>query len=96
MLNTFALSILIPLGWSILAAFKHKSEFYQIHRLTRRTLFRKLLKLHLLNHMGEYFFNSLFVTLTALVILLVISIPAAYVFIKFNFVVKALNTIFLP
>ena len=27
-LTIFALSILIPLGWAVLASFKHKSEFY--------------------------------------------------------------------
>ena len=27
-LSVFALSILVPIGWSIMSAFKHKSEFY--------------------------------------------------------------------
>ncbi|WP_302538291.1 carbohydrate ABC transporter permease [Clostridium saudiense] len=92
----FALSILIPLGWSILAAFKHKSEFYGNPWALPEGLYLENFKTAFIkSHMGEYFFNSLFVTTLALVILLVISIPAAYVLSRFNFKSKKLlNTIF--
>ena len=92
----FALSILIPLGWSILAAFKHKSEFYGNPWALPEGLYLENFKTAFIkSHMGEYFFNSLFVTALALVILLVISIPAAYVLSRFNFKSKKLlNTIF--
>lgn len=92
----FALSILIPLGWSILAAFKHKSEFYGNPWDLPEGLYLENFKTAFIkSHMGEYFFNSLFVTALALVILLVISIPAAYVLSRFNFKSKKLlNTIF--
>ena len=92
----FALSILIPLGWSILAAFKHKSEFYGNPWALPEGLYLENFKTAFIkSQMGEYFFNSLFVTALALVILLVISIPAAYVLSRFNFKSKKLlNTIF--
>lgn len=92
----FALSILIPLGWSILAAFKHKSEFYGNPWALPEGLYLENFKTAFIkSHMGEYFFYSLFVTALALVILLVISIPAAYVLSRFNFKSKKLlNTIF--
>ena len=59
----FALSILIPLGWSILAAFKHKSEFYGNPWALPEGLYLENFKTAFIkSHMGEYFFNSLFVT----------------------------------
>ena len=92
----FALSILIPLGWSILAAFKHKSEFYGNPWTLPEGFYLENFKTAFIkSHMGEYFLNSLFVTALALAILLVISIPAAYVLSRFNFKSKKLlNTIF--
>ena len=92
----FALSILIPLGWSILAAFKHKSEFYgNPWALPEGVYLENFKTAFIKSHMGEYFLNSLFVTALALAILLVISIPAAYVLSRFNFKSKKLlNTIF--
>lgn len=92
----FTLSILIPLGWSLLSAFKHKSEFYGSPWALPKQLYLENFKSAFIkSHMGEYFFNSVFVTALALAILLIISIPAAYVLSRFNFATKkVLNTIF--
>lgn len=95
-LVTFALSILIPLGWSILAAFKHKSEFYGNPWALPESFYLENFKnAFVKSHMGEYFLNSVFVTGLALILLLVIAIPAAYVLSRFNFKSKkVLNSLF--
>lgn len=85
-LGAFALSILIPLGWSILASIKHKSEFYgNPWALPQGFYIENFRKAFVEAHMGEYFLNSVFVTGLALIILLVVSIPAAYVLSRFKF-----------
>lgn len=85
-LIVFALSILIPLGWSILASFKHKSEFYgSPWALPKGFYLENFRKAFVDAHMGEYFLNSLIITGLALIILLVVAIPAAYVLSRFEF-----------
>lgn len=85
-LIVFALSILIPLGWSILASFKHKSEFYgNPWALPKGLYLENFRKAFVEAHMGEYFINSLIITGLALIILLVVAIPAAYVLARFEF-----------
>lgn len=85
-LGAFALSIIIPLGWSIMAAFKHKSEFYgNPWALPEGFYWQNFQKAFVEAKMGEYFLNSIFVTGLALVILLAVAIPAAYVLSRFSF-----------
>lgn len=85
-LVAFALSILIPLGWSVLASIKHKSEFYgNPWALPQGFYIENFRKAFVEAHMGEYFLNSVFVTGLALIILLVVSIPASYVLSRFKF-----------
>lgn len=95
-LGIFALSILIPLGWAILASFKHKSEFYgNPWALPQGFYFENFKKAFVEANMGEYFINSIIVTGLALIILLVVSIPAAYVLSRFEFKTKKfLNLLF--
>ena len=92
----FTLSILIPLGWSILASFKDKSEFYGNPWVLPKGLqLENFTNAFVKSHMGEYFLNSVFVTGLALIILLAIAIPAAYVLSRFNFKSrKLINTLF--
>ena len=95
-LTLFALSILVPLGWSILAAFKQKSEFYgDPWALPAGFYLENFKKAFIDAQMGTYFINSLIVTGLALVILLVVAIPASYVLSRFEFKSKKiLNMIF--
>ena len=95
-LIVFTLSIIIPLGWSILASFKHKSEFYaNPWALPEGIYFENYATAFVKAKMGEYFLNSLFVTGLALVILLVVAVPAAYVLSRFDFKSgKILNGLF--
>ncbi len=95
-LCAFALSILIPLGWSVLASIKHKSEFYgNPWALPQGFYWENFKNAFIEAKMGEYFLNSIFVTGLALIILLVVAIPAAYVLARFSFKGKNLiNGIF--
>ncbi|AYE34213.1 carbohydrate ABC transporter permease [Clostridium septicum] len=95
-LSIFALSILIPLGWAFLASMKHKSEFYgNPWVLPQGFYFENFRKAFVEAHMGEYFINSIIVTGLALIILLVVAIPAAYVLSRFEFKSKkVINLLF--
>lgn len=95
-LIVFTLTILIPLGWSILASFKHKSEFYgNPWSLPEGIYFENYANAFFKAKMGEYFLNSVFVTALALIILLLVAVPAAYVLSRFEFKSKKiLNTLF--
>ncbi len=95
-LSIFALSILVPLGWAILASFKHKSEFYgNPWALPKGLYFENFSKAFVDANMGNYFMNSVIVTVLALIILLIVSIPAAYVLSRFEFKSKKiLNLLF--
>lgn len=92
----FALSILVPLGWAILASFKHKSEFYgDPWALPNGLYLENFRKAFVEANMGKYFINSIMVTVLALAILLVVAIPAAYVLSRFEFKSKKiLNLLF--
>lgn len=95
-LSIFAFSILVPLGWAFLASLKHKSEFYgNPWALPKGLYFENFRKAFIEANMGEYFINSVIVTALALAILLVVSIPAAYVLARFQFKTKKLvSTLF--
>ncbi|GAB6168894.1 carbohydrate ABC transporter permease [Clostridium carnis] len=95
-LSIFSLSILVPIGWSILASMKHKSEFYgNPWAMPQGFYFENFRKAFVEANMGEYFINSVIITGLALIILLVVSIPAAYVLSRFEFKSKkVLNIIF--
>lgn len=95
-LGAFTLSIIIPLGWSILASIKHKSEFYgNPWALPKGFYWENFKKAFVEAKMGEYFLNSIFVTGLSLVILLAVAIPAAYVLSRFSFKgQKSINLLF--
>ena len=85
-LSLLAVTILVPVAWVFVASIKENSEFYG----SPWTLPRGL---HLQNFadawqkasMGEYMLNSVIVTALALVLLIVIALPAAYVLARFKF-----------
>ncbi|WP_297790286.1 carbohydrate ABC transporter permease [uncultured Anaerococcus sp.] len=85
-LTIFALSILVPVAWVFMASFKTNSEFYE-------NPWALPLSFYLYNfkdawsaaNMGEYFFNSVIVTLMALIILLAIALPFSYILARMSF-----------
>lgn len=92
-----AVSIVVPVGWVFLASIKKDSEFYgnpwvlpsEFHYQNFIDAFNKA-------NMGAYFLNSIITTALALLLLLLISLPAAYVLSRYRFrFQKFLNTLFM-
>ncbi len=85
-LATFAISIIVPVGWVMMASIKTNAEFYQnpwslpvsFHIQNFIDAFEKA-------KMGEYFLNSIFVSALGIILLLVVALPAAYVLARFEF-----------
>ncbi|MCI1858835.1 MAG: carbohydrate ABC transporter permease [Sporolactobacillus sp.] len=92
-----ALAILIPVLWVSLASFKQKSEFYgNPWALPRGLDIHNFIDAFVTAKMGQYFLNSVIVTACALVLNLLLSVPAAYVISRFKFRGrKLLNTFFM-
>lgn len=97
-LVTFAIVVAVPVAWVFMASLKENAEFYG---QSPWTLPRGL---HLQNfvdafekaNMGTYMYNSVIVTGLALVFLLIIAIPAAYVLARYRFKgSKFLNVLFM-
>lgn len=97
MLILLAVCIIVPVAWVFMASVKQNSEFY-------RNPWALPASVHMQNfvsawkgaRMGEYMLNSAIVTVTALALLLVIALPAAYCLSRFKFRgSKFLNTCFM-
>lgn len=85
-LITFALSVVIPVLWVLMASLKKNSEFYgSPWALPDGLYFHNFVEAWQKANMGEYFLNSVIVTAVALGILLIIALPAAYVLARFRF-----------
>ena len=96
-LITLAVSIIVPVAWVFMASIKENSEFYG-------NPWAKPAGFYIQNfadawgkaRMGEYMLNSVLVTALALLILLVVALPAAYVLSRFEFRGrKFLNVLFM-
>ena len=96
-LLTLAISIIVPVAWVFMASIKQNSEFYG-------NPWAKPAGFYIQNfadawgkaRMGEYMLNSVLVTALALLILLVVALPAAYVLSRFEFRGrKFLNVLFM-
>jgi N-acetylglucosamine transport system permease protein len=96
-LITLAISIIVPVLWVLLASIKQNSEFYASPwNLPKGFYFQNFIDAIEKAKMGEYFLNSIIVTAIALIILLIIAIPAAYVLARFEFKGrKFINTLFM-
>lgn len=85
-LITLAISIIIPVAWVFLASIKENKEFYgSPWVLPAGFYFQNFIDAFQKARMGEYFLNSVIVTGVALVILLVVALPAAYVLARYKF-----------
>lgn len=96
-LIAMAVSIIVPVLWVILASIKQNSEFYgSPWSIPKGIYLQNFIDAIEKAKMGEYFLNSVMVTAIALVILLVIAIPAAYVLARFEFKGrKIINALFM-
>lgn len=86
-LIALAISVIIPVMWVFFASLKEDSEFVIQNAWSLPTKFQFKNFVNAWNEakMGEYFLNSVITTSLALVLLLVVSIPAAYVLSRMNF-----------
>lgn len=85
-LITLAVVIIIPVAWVFMASIKENQEFYgSPWALPNGFHFENFREAFVEAGMGDYFLNSIIVTSLALVFLLVLSLPAAYVLSRFKF-----------
>lgn len=92
-----AVSIIVPVAWVFMASIKQNSEFYRNPwSLPEGFYWQNFVNAWNTAKMGEYMMNSVIVTALALVLLLVIALPAAYALSRFKFKgSKFLNTAFM-
>lgn len=81
-----ALTVIIPVAWVFLASIKETSEFYgNPWALPKGIYFQNFVDAFEKASMGDYFLNSIVVTVVALLLLLVVALPAAYVLARYRF-----------
>ncbi len=93
-LAVLAIIILVPVAWAFMASVKETSEHYaNPWNLPTHIHWQNFVDAWNKANMGGYMFNSVFVTALALVILLVVALPASYCLARFKFTGrKLLNT----
>ena len=96
-LGLLAIMILIPVGWALLASVKETSEHYgNPWALPSHIHWQNFVDAWNRANMGGYMGHSVLVTGLALVILLVVALPASYCLSRFKFFGrKFLNTCFM-
>lgn len=96
-LALLAISILVPVAWVFVASIKQNSEFYgNPWKIPAGIHIQNFVDAWEKASMGEYMLNSVMVTAVALMLLIVISLPAAYVLSRFKFRSRGLwNTLFM-
>lgn len=91
-----ALTVLIPVIWVFLSSIKENSEFYgNPWSLPNGFYWQNFVEAWNDANMGAYFLNSVIVTATALVLLLIVSIPCAYILARMEFRGKSILQTFL-
>lgn len=88
-LITLAISIIVPIAWVFMSSLKTQAEFQgNPWSLPISFYFQNFIDAFEKANMAKYFMNSIIVTALALVILVVVSLPAAYVLARFDFKIK--------
>ena len=81
-----SLTIIIPTIWVFLASFKQRDEFYgNPWSLPRSLYLQNYVDAFTDARIGDFFLNSLFVTALAMVLVVAIALPCAYVLARFDF-----------
>lgn len=96
-LIALAISIIIPVAWVFMASIKENSEFYgNPWALPKGVYLQNFIDAFKTAKMGDYMLNSVIVTVLALIILLVVALPASYVLARYKFKgSKLLNNMFM-
>src|SRR5699024_669962 len=91
-----AISIIIPVAWVFMASIKENSEFYgSPWALPDGVYIQNFVEAFVEANMGQYLLNSVMVNALALLFLLVIALPAAYVLSRFKFFASGLLNSFV-
>lgn len=92
-----SITIIVPVAWVFMASIKENVEFYRNPwALPAGIYLQNFVDAWQKADMGSYMLNSVIVTVLALVILIVVSLPAAYVLSRFKFKGnKFWNTLFM-
>ena len=78
--------IVVPVFWVFMASIKENSEFYRSPwALPKGIHFQNFVDAWQSANMGSYMLNSVIVTAIALLILIIVALPAAYVLARFKF-----------
>ena len=86
MLFFLAIIIIVPVAWVFMASIKENSEFYRSPwTLPEGFHFQNFIDAWQKASMGSFMLNSVIVTALAILLLIVISLPAAYVLARFKF-----------
>lgn len=89
-LGLLTISILLPVAWVFMASIRENSEFYgSPWQLPAGFHWQNFADAWNKANMGSYFMNSVFVTVLAIVLILVIALPAAYSLSRFRFKSRA-------
>ena len=96
-LGLLAIMILIPVLWVMMASVKETAEHYgSPWALPSHIHWQNFVDAWTKANMGGYMLHSIFVTLLALAILLVVALPASYALARFHFTGrKFMNTCFM-
>ncbi len=97
LLILLAISILVPIAWVFMASIKQNEEFYRNPwALPAGVYLQNFVDAWQKADMGSYMLNSVIVTALALVILIVVALPASYVLARFKFKSRTFwNTLFM-
>ena len=91
LVGAIALAIAVPVAWVLIASLKGKSEFYgNPWTLPEGLRLQNYADAFVDAGIGRYFLTSLLVTLLGLVLVLLVSVPAAYVIARYEFRGKGL------
>lgn len=99
-LLALAISIIVPVAWVFMASVKKNAEFIGADvnpwALPKQFFYQNFIVAFRDAQMGEFFLNSVLVTATALILLLIIALPASYALSRFEFKGrKILNLVFM-
>ena len=88
-LLALAISIIVPVAWVFMASVKKNAEFIGADvnpwAQPKQYFYQNFLEAFRDAQMGEFFLNSVLVTATALILLLIIALPASYALSRFEF-----------
>ena len=99
-LIVLAITIIVPVAWVFMASFKKNSEFIGAGTnpwaLPKQMFVQNYQVAFQDARMGEFLFNTILVTVLALLLILVIALPASYALSRFKFKGnKILNLLFM-